>query len=228
MKRYRPPKSSLFVREKGVDLERLQVSDEAYYSITRPVHAKRIEHILQHHLNDIGKRADECTLTDATACVGGDSIHFSRWFKHVHAVEINPEHCRMLQNNVDVYRRSNVTVHCKDCVKVLPQLKQDVLFLDPPWGGPTYKSKKKVWLTLSGIPLHRLVQQLVTHTALMMLKVPVNYDVSKLLYKPNATLFQSLHVYHLDKMNIIVIVTKPTQKTVSPRTAHKKHTRKLM
>lgn len=235
MRKYKPSKSSLFVREKGVELNRLQVTDEALYSITRPVQASQIEHILLTHLKEIGKTPTQCTITDATACVGGDTLHFARTFKHVQSVEINPEHCRMLRNNISVYNRKNVTVYCRDYLKVAEQLKQDVIFMDPPWGGPSYKNKKKVWLALSDVSLPNIVQSIAQTASLIVLKVPINFDVSHILnkgyQKGKSVLFRSLHVYHLNKMDIIVIVTKEKCKTItSPRRSRKhqtsKHTRK--
>lgn len=224
MRRYKPPKSSLFVQEKGVDLDRLQMTDEALYSITRPAPAAHIEHILRTHLNKLGKLPAQCTITDATACVGGDTLHFARLFKHVQSVEINPEHCRMLQNNIKVYKRKNVTVYCRDYLQMVTQLKQDVIFMDPPWGGPSYKHKKNVWLALSDVSIPNIVQS-IAHTApLLVLKVPMNFDVSHILNKGykkgKSVLFRSIHVYHLKKMDIIVIVTKK-----SPRKTRKHPTR---
>jgi predicted RNA methylase len=228
-RRYNPPKSLLFVHEKGVELDRLQVSDEALYSITRPVPAARIEHIIRNHLKEMSKSPAQCTITDATACVGGDTLHFARFFKHVQSVEINPEHCRMLQNNVKVYNRKNVTVYCRDYLKMVAHLKQDVIFMDPPWGGPSYKHKKNVWLALSDVSLPNIVQSIAHTASLLVLKVPLNFDVSHILnkgyQKGKSVLFRSIHVYHLKKMDIIVIVTKksPWKKTRKQHTPINTH-----
>jgi len=229
MRKYKPPKTSLFVSEKGVVLSRLQVTDEALYSITRPAQAAHIEHIIRNHLTEMGKTPKQCTITDATACVGGDTLHFARTFKHVQSVEINPEHCRMLQNNINVYNRKNVTVYCKDYLKVALQLKQDVIFMDPPWGGPAYKHKKKVWLSLSDVSLQNVVQNIAHMASLIVLKVPVNFDISYILNKGyhngKSVLFRSLHVYRLNKMNIVVIVTKPPVKPSTYQQKSRKHTK---
>jgi len=227
MRKCTPSNSPLFAREANVERNRLQVTDEARYSITRPAQASHIEHIIRNHLQEIGKTPTQCTITDATACVGGDTIHFARTFKQVQSVEINPEHCRMLRNNISVYNRKNVTVYCSDYLKVAPQLKQDVIFMDPPWGGPTYKHKKRVWLALSDVSLPNVVQSIAQTASLVVLKVPMNFDVSYILnkgyQKGKSVLFQSLHVYHLNKMKIIVIVTKKSTKPITPHRKSRKH-----
>lgn len=234
MRKYNPPKSTLFAREKGVSLDSLQVSDEALYSITRPAQASHIEHIISTHLVEMGKTPAQCTITDATACVGGDTLHFAKSFQYVQSVEINPTHCRMLQNNIVVYNRKNVTVYCGDYLTVGAHLKQDVIFMDPPWGGPSYKHKKHVRLALSDVSLPNIVRSIAQTASLIVLKVPINFDVSHILNKGTpkrkSALFRSLHVYHLNNMDIIVIVTNtnsnPKQsprKSRKPRTS--KHTR---
>lgn len=220
MRKYKQPKSALFSREKGVVLSRLQVSDEAYYSITRPRFANHMQQILTQHLKEVlNKTPAQCTITDATACVGGDTIHFSKYFNHVNSVEINPDHCAMLNNNINEYHRKNVTVHCGDYVKLYSQLNQDIVYIDPPWGGPSYKHQKSVWLALSGTPLPQIVQSVSKHASIIVVKVPVNFGVSKLLRKGTMPQYNSLHVYHMTKMNIVVIV---------PKTTTKKRTRKLL
>ena len=205
-------KKTLFRPEQGVVLKKLQVSTEAAYSITRPVESKKIIVILKNHLTNIGLHIHHCTITDATACVGGDTLQFSRLFKHVNAVEMNPEHYAMLINNINVYKRTNITTYCADYVKVLAKLQQDVVFIDPPWGGPGYKEKKNIRLQLSNIPIEEVVLKLLRlRVSLIVLKVPTNFNVPHFVYymnKKKETRIRSFHSYHLNKMNIIVIATK--------------------
>ena len=68
----------------------------------------------------------------------------------------------MLQNNLGVYpdRSTRVTVHHGDALTILPTLRQEVVFMDPPWGGKSYKNKKQLQLTLSGKTLPEVVKQL--------------------------------------------------------------------
>lgn len=223
MKRPSLCKSALFATEAGVVMDKLQVSSEAYYSITRPAAAKSILAIIERHLSNIGMNIHKCTITDATACVGGDTLHFTRVFRHVNAVELNPVHYKMLLNNLKVYKRTNAATYLSDYLKVMTTLNQDVVFIDPPWGGPSYKKKRSVWLSLSGVPIHDIVcQHVKMHTRLIVLKIPTNFSISVLMHKitkvkNSASSIRSMHIYHLNKMNIAVIATQPHAK---------KHTKK--
>lgn len=216
-----PQPSTLFQKEIGVKLEQLQLTDEAVYSITKPDKAKLIHGIIQKHLQALHKTTDNCTITDATACVGGDTLQFSKQFQSVNAVEINPIHCQMLQNNINVYNRKNVKVHCDDYTKIYHRLRQDVVFMDPPWGGPSYKNKKLIKLQLSRVPVYKVIQKISNRAKLIVLKTPTNFDVGSLLnykrYHTTNPLYTSAHVYHLGNMNIIVLAMNTTVKRTSKR-----------
>lgn len=215
--------STLFQRELGVQLEKLQLTEEASYSITKPDKAQLIHDIMQRHLNVVDKKKNikECVITDATACVGGDTLQFSKYFQSVNAVEINPTHCKMLQNNIGVYKRKNVNVFCADYTKMYHTLQQDVVFMDPPWGGPSYKKKARVKLQLSNIPLYKIIQKISNRAKLIVLKTPTNFDMGSLFhYKSYYTqnpLYTSVHVYHLGNMNIIVLVMNTQIKRTTKR-----------
>ena len=46
-------------------------------------------------------------------------------------------------------------------------IKQDVIFIDPPWGGSIYKTKKKVDLYLDDINISEIVDSLYNYTNLL-------------------------------------------------------------
>ena len=52
-----------------------------------------------------------------------------------------------------------------------------MVFLDPPWGGPEYKAKSKVHLTLSDIPLLEVCEKLKFCCRYVAVKVPLNFDL---------------------------------------------------
>jgi 16S rRNA G966 N2-methylase RsmD len=88
--------------------------------------------------------AADAVVTDMTACVGGNVISFARRFRAVNAIEIDATRHAMLKHNVAVVaEHANVTFVQGDAVSLLlnptaSPLVQDVLFMDPPWGGPDY------------------------------------------------------------------------------------------
>lgn len=54
-------------------------------------------------------------------------------------------------------------------------MKQDVVFIDPPWG-IKYFEKKKLSLFLSNKPLVKVCRDLLGQTSLIVIKVPWNFD----------------------------------------------------
>lgn len=82
----------------------------------------------------------------------------------------------MLSHNVNVYGLQNVTIYHGDYTKLARTLVQDVVFLDPPWGGVHYKKHKQVPLFLSKSPISYVVSKLLRDRAtLVVLKVPINF-----------------------------------------------------
>ena len=87
--------------------------------------------------------------------------------------------------------------------------KHSVVFIDPPWGGRSYKDYKKLRLTLSNTSLESICNcilddEIMTCTPnLIVLKLPTNYDVKFLYDTVNS---KSIHLHELNKMLIIVIL----------------------
>ena len=93
-------------------------------------------------------------ITDGTACVGGDTIRFAKTFAHVNAVELSVQRANMLYHNVKVTGvASKVFVYNADYVAVGPCMQQDVIFMDPPWGGPEYLKAAALDMFLGPTPL---------------------------------------------------------------------------
>ena len=147
----------LFPKEEGVDRLNLQITDESIYSVTKPYDAKKIIKLIKFYYK---KELSNAVITDGTANVGGDSINFSKYFKTVNAVEINRLHCDALENNINEYKRNNINIVCNDYLKVMTKLKQDIIYLDPPWGGPDYKKEKSVNLFLGDMDISDIIIKL--------------------------------------------------------------------
>ena len=114
----------------------LIMSDVAVYSATEASMASLISAILSEYVY-----ADECTITDGTACMGTNTIPFARAFKHVNAVELDERQCEDLVDNMQTMqimrgcknvRVYNMGIGSDDA---LIFLQHDVLYLGPPWGG---------------------------------------------------------------------------------------------
>ena len=79
----------------------------------------------------------------------------------------------MLVNNLGVYGLSNVA--CYNSSIVMYEGTGDILYLDPPWGGPKYSESDDVELYLDGMNVKDLVINLKERFAMIVVKVPFNF-----------------------------------------------------
>lgn len=149
----------------------IKFDDEAFYSVTDQYTADKISKEIKHHFPDIK------TITDGTACIGGNTYSFSKYFERVNGIELDKTKYTYLQENMQLLGASNVACYWGDCIELIPSLVQDMVFLDPPWGGPEYKVKSKVHLTLSDIPLLDVCEKLKFCCRYLAVKVPLNFDL---------------------------------------------------
>ena len=59
-------------------------------------------------------------------------------------------------------------------------LRQDIVYFDPPWGGPEYKSKKKIDLYLDNINVLDIINEIYNYTKIVALKVPNNFNTFRI------------------------------------------------
>jgi hypothetical protein len=201
------PYADLFPPCKQVDLSRLQVTPISLYSITPWKEADLITHMILKHFQEKGLSPADLVITDATANVGGNTISFLRHgLRQLTAYEIDPTTAQMLHNNLAVYGYSQTNIKCQDYVTVYRQTSQHVVFLDPPWGGPSYHLAKCLDLYLSGHNIIDICRDLFNHTntQLVVLKLPINYNLPGLIHGlPTQTILtrkifrNSRHVYNV-------------------------------
>lgn len=193
---------------------KLKINKESIMYITIPNDAEQITNIVATHVIKFFNKCSDVNIVDATAGVGGNTISFSDKFKHVVAIEINQERFSYLSNNIAVYHIMNVTLYNDDCIMIIPHLEyNDVIFIDPPWGGKNYKSHENIRLSLGDesiedICLHFLdYNKMKTVPKLIVLKLPKNYDMEYLYNKIKNKFMDyiKIYFYELNKMILIVI-----------------------
>ena len=113
-------------------------------------------------------------ITDATSCIGGNSYFFAKSFKFINCIEINSSVFQTLCNNMRSFTNKNLFNCSYNILKFI--LIQDVIFIDPPWGGSIYKTKMKVDLFLDGLNVINIIDSLYNYTRIIALKVPNNYN----------------------------------------------------
>jgi len=198
----------LFPRKEGLEYSSLQTTQEGSYSITRRRDAERIMNVLR----NVFPTLRQLTITDATACIGGDTLNFANWFAHVHSIEIKDDNFRALTNNVDAYGFQNVTLHHADSTKLF-NWNTHVLYIDPPWGGKDYRKHEKLDLYLSEKRLDTWLEEILLRRNRpnhIVIKLPVNYNFNRLNFLTNVDAIKPYQI----RSYILVIITvhKPTSK----------------
>jgi predicted RNA methylase len=188
-----------FPVRKSVNMDNLRMTKDAYFSITKPRASYIINKIIESIFGDLGKM----TITDATANVGGNAIRFGFNFGKVNAVEICNTTYEILRNNIKVYNLGNVTVFNNDYLVVYDLLEQDLVFIDPPWGGYNYINSTKVNLFLSGVAIDKVINLLKDRVRGVIIKVPNNFDFERFEYLQTA--FDTMRVYEVTNFKLIVL-----------------------
>jgi len=207
--------------------KKIKLDEEALYSTTDQVTADKITRDI---LNYIPKFS---TITDATACIGGSTYSFAQSFSNVIAIENNKDRFDYLQYNMNILTSSQSSLnnfhntHCNiynklqqlhnysnnvecrfgDALIECQKQFQDAIFIDPPWGGPEYKTLDKVQLYLSGLPLHEVCEKIYKYTDYIILKVPVNFDEMAFIVATQSFMELQRKNSQLRKMNLLIFKT---------------------
>ena len=63
------------------------------------------------------------------------------------SIEKNEIHYNLLKNNIEILNIDNIKLINDDFINYINlnniNEKYDLLFIDPPWGGPNYKNRRK-------------------------------------------------------------------------------------
>ena len=202
--------------------DRFTLDEEGLYSTT---HADDAEHICK-IIAELPKISKEFlhrrpVITDACACGGGNAISFlcSELFEHVNVVELNSDRCSQhLRPNlahVVSFRHPTTTydVLNEDYLAIYQSLKQDVVFMDPPWGGTSYRQNVDIDLFLNNISVCDLSLDLVNkYCKYVVLKLPLNFDCKKL--NASAASLNCACIWHTLKKYYIAIVCEQSKPSV--------------
>jgi len=189
--------------------KKIKVDQESISYITKPYFAEIIVDLINKHIKKYN--LSSIHIVDMTACVGGDTISFSKNFNSVTAFEIDNNRYDSLINNITVYGLTNIktyNVNVLSALHLMPQF--DIVYMDPPWGGNDYKNVRNLRLTLSDIPIESIVINVFNENKmkcvpkLMVLKLPKNYDVEFMSNKLNAKNIKFVF-YYVKKLLIVII-----------------------
>lgn len=197
--------------------DKLKIDYESISFITTPINSDIISMIIKSQIPENMNICD-MTILDCTACVGGDTISFSRIFGTVIATEIKKSKYEMLVNNITEFELYNVIpINC-DCLKIFKKINNiDVIYFDPPWGGRNYKNYSDLTLYIGNESMDNIVNtifdenEMNSNVKMIVIKLPKNYDLYK-LYNNTKNNNVSMYMYDLTKMKIIIYRRNDWQK----------------
>jgi hypothetical protein len=156
------------------------LDETAGYSLTSSKIAKVYARIVCTCALRCGLELSTSTITDATASVGGNVFAFACHFAKVNAIELLEPTAQMLLHNLKLLDLSHkVDVWCGDSSHAdvaASNMVQDILFLDPPWGGINYRRAPRLSLFLTEKNLRQVCIEWARWTRLIVLKLPLRFN----------------------------------------------------
>tara|TARA_B110000858_G_scaffold179342_1_gene215945 strand:+ start:195 stop:866 length:672 start_codon:yes stop_codon:yes gene_type:complete len=180
------------------------LTDIGKYSISKPQLADwiilKIIDCLKLSRDDI---KNKMTITDATAGVGGDLFTFAKYFKKVNGIEQNLVHFNVLNHNLKQLEYDNVTLYNENYYDVFNKIDNNIVFIDPPWGGNNSKKYKYLNLYLDGKNISMIINNLykinIEH---LFLKIPYNFNFSLLL---QSVLYNNISIHRYKSIYLIYL-----------------------
>jgi len=176
------PIETMFPEKDGIDYSLLHLTPEGEYSITRRADGKRL---LQKMISVIGSPQYK-SIVDLTGNVGGDTILFGLNFERVLSIELQNNNFDALRHNIEIYGLHNVKVILGDSTDIF-NWKTEIVYIDPPWGGPGYKTKENIDVFLGEQRLDEYLIYLLAQSwrpDYIFLKLPKNYNFNRIINIP--------------------------------------------
>jgi hypothetical protein len=169
--------NNTFPDKTNIDKTKLKMTTEGLYSVSGKDGARFITKIILKNM----KKNYNITITDCTANNGSETLMFAKYFYKVNSIEIDDINYEVLKNNINIYKYKNINLIKGNSIIELEKLKQDVIVIDAPWGGPNYKNEKQLKLFLDNLELSDIFNQFKNKAKLFVLKVPINYNINNLI-----------------------------------------------
>lgn len=195
----------IFPYKKGVKYDKLKMTEEGEYSITKRNDGIQILNIMKNIIGNLRNK----TITDLTGNVGGDTILFGLNFKKVKSIEFNKENFKVLENNINVYNLNNVELFEGDSTKIYNWM-TDILYIDPPWGGSNYRNSNNIDLFFGDYRLDDYIDFILKQSwkpKYIILKLPKNYNFDR-FSNFNGKKYDILNKSKEIRFNLIVIINE--------------------
>ena len=170
-----------------MEYNNLKMDYEGTFSLSWKKDADILSKIIKEIYSDV-------KIIDATAGVGGNSISFGTYFSNVTSIEMDTERFNLLVDNLNTHNIKNKTIN-GNFLDYL-DIDYNLIFIDLPWGGPSYKYKNSISLSIDNISLYDLIKKI--NNKIIVLKLPFNYDMNE-FSQFNYT------IYKINKYQVIII-----------------------
>ena len=177
---------------------KLKIDEVGLYSISTPKNALIISQLIKKNINS----HDNIIITDAMAGVGGNTISFSSFFYLVNSIEIDNTRFEYLVSNIQLYNKENILCIKGNFLDYITKMYQDIIFLDPPWGGKNYKDYDMIKINIDDKTLEQVCSYIIDNNLcnIIAIKLPLNYDLEEI-----NKIRQEIIVEKLEKMMLIII-----------------------
>lgn len=189
-----------------INNKELKITDKGIYSISKFYDAQWISNIIIKFIKDNNLNVYNETIIDGTAGIGGNTINFAKYFSKVYSIEINSIHHDVLNNNITALSLTNVEIYLDSFLNMIDKLnkKSNIFFMDPPWGGNSYKNYKYFNLKIGKLQLYVVLNILYDNNyKYVVLKAPFNLNLS-IIYANIK--YKNMSVFSNNKKNMIVII----------------------
>lgn len=153
----------IFYLEK-INYKKLKLYYDSFYSVTFYKDYLEIINVIKKYF------PKEKIIIDACSNVGASTISLSFDFDKVIGIEIDKNRFKLLENNVNVYRKNNIKLINDDYLNLSKKYNNYLTFFDPPWSGIYYKIEKNIDLYLGKTNIKKCLNKK------YIMKAPFNFN----------------------------------------------------
>ena len=157
--------------------------------------------------------ASKTKILDGTAGLGGNVFGFARFFAHVRAMELDEKRYKLLKHNIQQLGWAVPRVECirGTVLKLFMHKSAPLVFLDPPWGGYSYRREKNLRLYINKVPLPCLLRQWAqqrkrARPTVVGLKLPTNFSLSLFEKDLQGAPVRMYSTHKLSKMLLVIVL----------------------
>jgi predicted RNA methylase len=185
---------------KNLNYGLIEITSESKYSSLMPWHIEQVSNLIKLETKNIKVNK----IVDCNAHIGVDTILFRLLFPNTNitAIELNELTYSILINNINninlITNQTNKSIEPLniDCLDYIFYNEVDIMYFDPPWGGPNYNEIADINLYLSGYELTEIISDVfLVYNCLIIIKLPRNIDIYNYKQKFNNHYFKTYNIY---------------------------------